>query len=335
MNITSIYTILFSTVILISIFLLVVAIVNEYHTSKLEKRFNAFSLRSTKEFDISFLDSIAIYLWKWIKKITKILKKSQVLKDYAKTYEKYIAYEDQNQKESMDYIAIKFLIGVFFVLLNGITVVFNWNKANPIEYFITFVVGFFLLDIVCIMRFKKKRKEIEEDLLKAIIIMNNSFKSGKNIMQAISTVKNELEGPIADEFKKIYLDITYGLSLEVVFNRFYERVKLEDAKYIASSLTLLNKTGGNIVRVFATIEKSFFNKKRMHDELNSLTASSQFVFRILIAMPILFTLIIFLLNPTYFQPLFKNPIGILIFFLILILYILYIVTIKKVMKVKM
>ena len=153
-------------------------------------------------------------------------------------------------------------------------------------------------------------------------------------MQAIATVKKELDGPIADEFKKIHLDITYGLSLEVVFNRFYERVKLEEAKYIASALTLLNKTGGNIVRVFSSIEKSIFDKKKLNNELQSLTATSIFVFRILVALPFVFSLIIFILNPTYFTPLFTTGLGILLFLLILLLFILFVLTIKKVLKVK-
>ncbi len=335
MSTISIYSLLFLGAFLISIVLFIIVIVNELHSAKLLKRFDDFTLKYNDEHEVSFFDQFSYYLEKWIKKIAKILKKSKVCNDYAKSYDKYIEYDEKEKKESIDYITIKFLIGIAFVLLNLFTMMLKVNKLNPISCLFTFLLGFFLPDIALKIEFQKKRKEIESGLLKAIIIMNNSFKSGKNIMQAISTVKSELDGPIADEFKKIYLDITYGLSLEVVFNRFYERVKLEDAKYIASSLTLLNKTGGNIVHVFATIEKSFFNKKRMVDELNSLTASSQFVFRVLTILPIVFTLVILILNPTYFMPLFQSAFGFFFLFLILCLYIFYILTIKKVMKVKM
>ena len=165
--------------------------------------------------------------------------------------------------------------------------------------------------------------------------MNNSFKSGRNIMQAIETVKMELDGPIADEFKKISLDISYGLSLDTVFNRFYNRIQTEDAKYIASSLTLLNKTGGNIVKVFSMIEQSFFDKKKLRSELDSLTSSSVFVFRLLVAMPIVFVLLINVLNKDYFKPLFSSAFGIFVLLAILSLYILYIVVIRKVLKVEM
>ena len=70
--------------------------------------------------------------------------------------------------------------------------------------------------------------------------------------------------------------MTYGLSIEVVFERFYNRVKLDDAKYIASSLTLLNKTGGNIVKVFGTREKSFFSKKKRKQEMQKYNYNKVF-----------------------------------------------------------
>lgn len=153
-------------------------------------------------------------------------------------------------------------------------------------------------------------------------------------MQAVEIVKEELEGPISDEFKKIYLDMTYGLSIEVVFDRFYNRVKLEDAKYITSSLALLNKTGGNIVRVFGSIERSFFEKKKLKQEMKSLTSASIFVFRTLCILPFLFITVIYLLNPTYFAPLFESTLGFFFLGFTVLLYGLYIFVIKKVLEVR-
>ena len=111
-------------------------------------------------------------------------------------------------------------------------------------------------------------------------------------------------------------------------------IKIEDANYITSSLTLLNKTGGNIVKVFDTIEKNFFNKKRIKEEMHSLTTSSVFVFRMLCVLPFIFILSIYILNPTYFNPLFTTSIGRFLLGLVIVLYVLYIIVIKKVLEVK-
>ncbi|MBE6154604.1 MAG: hypothetical protein E7163_03430 [Firmicutes bacterium] len=306
-----------------------------YRAVKLEKRIAPFSIVSNKDNELSLFDNLYENISKIIKKLSKILIKSEILKKYALKYEKYISYENRNEKEGMDYISIKLLLGFIVIVLSFITQMFHEINIDFMFLLTIFIISFFIPDIMLNIEYSKKRKKVEEDLLKAIIIMNNAFSSGRNIIQAVETVKKELKGPIQDEFEKIYLDITYGLDLDLVFKRFYERVELEDAKYITSSLTLLNKTGGDIVKVFSMIEKSIFDKKNLKNELNSLTASSNFVFKMLVAMPFILISIIFILNPTYFNPMITTPFGIIVLVFTILLYILYILVIKKVLRVEL
>lgn len=320
----------------IALFVLIGIIMYLFKTSKsikYEKRIGDFSLSSINDTELSFFDRVNSFIWAIIHKFGNILCKSKILNKYSKRYDKHITFDERNKKSSKDYLAIKFLLAFLLVFLNVLITVFKYTEVNIVSYLITFLIGFFSIDIYLALEWRKKRQQIEDDLLRAVIIMNNAFKAGRNIMQSVDLVKNELSGPIADEFQKISLDITYGLSLEVAFSRFYERVKLEEAKYIASSLTLLNKTGGNIVVVFASIERTFLNKRQMKQELQSLTAASNFVFKLLLLMPVIFIAIILILNRTYFKPLYTSVIGIIISILIVLLYALYIVVIRKVMKV--
>lgn len=302
---------------------------------RLEKRLGKFAISSVNNYEVSFFDKIGEYVWMAIKWLSKVLRKSQVLSNYGLKYNKFISFEEKNDKDGIDYISIKFLLALLVIILSLFTLLFHNLKIDFMFFLTLFIVTFFVPDIFLNIEFAKKRKMVEEDLLKAIIIMNNAFQSGRNIMQAIECVKRELDGPIQDEFKKIYLDITYGLSLDVVFNRFYDRVKLEDAKYITTSLTLLNKTGGNIIKVFSLIEKSIFDKKNLKNELRSLTASSRFVFKLLAFLPFVFTTIIFMLNPSYFSPLFTTGVGIFVLVIIILLYVLYILIIRKALEVKL
>ena len=301
----------------------------------LEKRLSSFAITSVKDHEVSFFDKIGYYLWKFVRFTSKLFKKSEVLRKYALNYDKYISYEEREIKNGMYYVTIKFLLSFLIFLLGMITLIIHYHDFDGMILLCMVLVAFFIPDFYLRFQFRKKRKRIEEDLLKAIIIMNNAFSSGKNIMQAIEIVKTELDGPIQDEFEKIYLDITYGLSLDIVFNRFYERVKLEDAKYITSALTLLNKTGGDIVLVFSRLEKSILDKKNLKNELRSLTSSSRFVFRFLVFLPFVFVLLILLLNPDYFDPFLSSPIGIAVFILILILYLFYIFIIRRILEVKL
>ena len=205
-----------------------------YHALKLEKRIAPFSILSVIDDETSFFDKLGLLFKKTIKIISKLLKKSVFISKYGNKYNKYISYEERNKKEGIDTVSIKIVIALGGVLCAVFSQAIHQIPISFNIYLIIFLIVYIIPDIVLNIIYKQKRKRIESDLLKAIIIMNNAFRSGKNIMQATAIVMNDLDGPIQDEFKKIYLDITYGLGLDVVFNRFYERVKLDDAKYIAS-----------------------------------------------------------------------------------------------------
>ena len=321
-------------VILITLLIVVlVYLIKARHNINLNKKFNKYTVTRLVNRDKSLIDKLLDSLNVLVSKVSNIIKKSKVLSDYGKKYEKHISYDELEKRSGIDYISIKLLLGILTTILFMITEMFQYVRITFSGLLISFLIGFFIIDIFIQIEYKKKRKKISEDLLKAIIIMNNSFKSGMSIMQAIEIVKNELDGALSDEFKKIYLDLSYGLTIEVVFNRFYERVHLEDVKFITTSLTLLNKTGGNIVKVFKSIEKEFFIKKKLNDELKTVTAASVFVYRFLIIIPFVISFLIFVLNPQYFNPLINTILGKLILIILILLYILYVLIIKKVMKV--
>ena len=153
-------------------------------------------------------------------------------------------------------------------------------------------------------------------------------------MQAIEFVSKELDGPVSEEFKRMYIDLTYGLELEVVFERLANRINLDETKYMASSLVILNKTGGNVVKVFSSIERSFFERKKLNDELKSVTALSNFVFKILVAIPFIIFIMIYVLNPQFFAPFITTTIGNVLLGIIIIIYVIYIIVVKRVIKIR-
>ena len=195
------------------------------------------------------------------------------------------------------------------------------------------IIGFYVLDIYLIMTTKVNRKKIEDEMLRAIIVMNNAFKSGKSTIQAVEIASKKLPKPIGYEFEKIYEEMKYGLSIDTVFDRFAKRINIEEAEYLSSSLTILNRTGGNIVAVFDSIEKTLFDKKKLKEDLKNSTTVSKLVVKILLFVPVIFALIIYILNPHYFDPFFASSLGYLLLGIIIIMFIVYAYLLSKIVKV--
>jgi len=325
---------LFVNIILIMVIVIfVIWFIKQIRISKLNKRVNIYTITSDDNRH-SLFDIITNFITNTRKRISKDLSKSVFLKKYSLKYEKYIDKKKPGIHDPMEYIALKFILAMLFIIILIISAVLQNGDITFIKIFIAFTLGFFALDVILLSSGKIVEHQMKNDLLKAITIMNNSFKSGRSIVQTIKIVSDEIEGPLKEEFKKMYEDLSYGLEIEAVFERFNSRVNLKDVKYITTSLTILNKTGGNIVDVFASIEKTVFNNKKLEDELHNLSAASKALYRILVFIPIIFTFVIYVLDNTYFMPLLTNPLGIAVVIVIFVLYVVYIIIVKKIIRVK-
>lgn len=326
-----IFQVIFLTVLVI----IALSIIRFRHSYSLEKRINKYSLEPLKSKKKTLFDVLYIFYKRIVKFLSRLFKKSAFITKYSKKYDKYTILYDDYYENGIDIVSNKFIVGILFIVVALFSKILQYQMIDMYECIIPFIFGFYLPDIVFISKYKLYRNKLENDLLQAITVMNNAFKSGRSITQAVELVGNQLEGPIAQEFKKICMELNFGLEIDVVFDRFYKRVQLEEIAYLTASLSVLNKTGGNIIKVFSSIEENLFNKKKLKLELLSLTGTSKIVVTVLYLVPAFFILFISLVSPGYFEPFYTTGLGLIFMGIILILYILYIFMVNKIMKVRM
>lgn len=304
-------------------------------STELEKRLTYYSINPLVDDSISLFDSILNFYKKVIIKLNKYISKSAFIIRISKRYDKYVKVTNNVYSSGMDFISEKIVLVFFFLLFAVFSKSIRSEMLTIYEALIPIILGLTITDIINVYKYRFYRNKLENDLLQAITIMNNAFKSGRSILQAIHIVTEELDGPVANEFKKMYVEISFGLSIDTVFKRFSDRINLDEATYLTVALSILNKTGGNIIKVFSSIEKTLFNKKKLKLELKALTGSSRIIIGLLIILPVFFVSTIYLLNPNYFEPLYTTEIGVLLFVLMIIIYISYIFVIRKVIRVRM
>ncbi len=295
----------------------------------LEKRISRYSLKRLTLDDVSLSDKALIKY----KRLTNKFYNNKLLKKLSIKYDRYLYGSDNNN--AIIFIINKLIIALVFILLIIISNTIRGNILSFHMYIFCFIIGYYIYDIYLVYSLKIRRKKIKNDMLRAVIVMNNAFKVGKSVLQAVNIVSKTLPRPISIEFKKIHQDMSYGLSADIAFSRFAKRVSLEEANFIASSLTILSKTGGNIVNVFSSIERTLFDKKKLESDLKNSTAASNLVVKFLMIVPIIFILLIYMVSPNYFNPLFNSILGYFIIMIIVIMLSIYLYLLNKIMKVSM
>ena len=302
---------------------------------KLEKRYAKYAIEPLNDTTQSVFEIMFWFGNGIIKTLSQVIKKSKLLVRYSKRFNKYLIFTKDKYDNALDIVSLKILCSIGFLVLAVIAKALQYKTLTVYEVSVPLILGFFVIDILYFFKYRLYYDKIENDLLQAVIIMNNAFKSGRSIVQAISLVSEELPGIVGEQFNLMKKELSKGLALDVVFERFAERINIEEVNYLTASLTILNKTGGNIIKVFSSIENSLFMKKKLKLELKSLTSSSRIIMWVLFFIPIVYVFIISILNPTYFDPFFKNPLGLLLLIVSIIFYIIYIFIVRKILKVRM
>ena len=325
----SLIIIIIQIVLVFTIIAIITLFIRMNDTIKLEKRISRYSIKESKnKYDKSyydkFFDNYKLFVKAQRKKIIKLFP------NLVRRYDKYVT---DGEIRAADYVTHKIVISFIFVILTIVAMVIQGKFITLFQLFVSMILGFYILDIILFVFNKLKKKQIENDILRAIIIMNNAFKSGKSTIQAVEIASKKLSKPISLEFKRMHQEMKYGMSVDVVFDRFARRIKLEEAEYLSSSLTILNRTGGNIIAVFNSIEKTLFDKKKLKEELKNLTLVSKLLVKILLIVPIVFVLLIYLLDPSYFDPFFESSLGYMLLGIVLVLFIIYAYLLQRIVKV--
>ena len=301
-------------------------------TFKIDRRVSRYSIDAIIDDNNSVIELMGKKYNHLLKRVRGKFKNVSFLNNQSLKYNKYITAGET--KQLIDFIIIKLFVGILFVLLVVISLSIQGRILSFIGMVISFVIGYYIYDIYLYVSNKRKNNKIKNDMLRAVIVMNNAFKAGKSVLQAVEIVSKDLPKPISSEFKRIYQDLSFGISSEVAFGRFAKRVNLDEVRYLSSSLTILYKTGGNIVAVFNSIEKTLLDKKKLEEDLKNSTQASNLIVKVLMIIPVIFVLVIYILSPTYFDPLFESSLGYFMLFVIWFMFVIYIYLLNKIMKVK-
>lgn len=319
-----------NTKLIIEISVFIIVLIISYLLYKLvlsisrTKRIEEFALDNKEDF------SIEASIYKGINAISKVLYSMIIFNSIASTYDKYINKNSRFQ-EGMDIFSVKILSGIILCLFYTISIILNDMSYNSLIFLLIFIVGLFLPDIYLKIKYDHHKEIIDDEILRAIIIMNNAYKSNKNTETALNEVINRMEGPIELEFRKVVYDIKLGLTISESFMRMYKRTNIKIIKKIAIYLALTNKSGANIITIFDELEQELINDQKLKTELINIRKENILYYIIFMIIPIIVILLILTINNNYLA-LFTTKYSPILIIIEITLYTLYLYIIAKMIR---
>jgi tight adherence protein B len=225
------------------------------------------------------------------------------------------------------------LLALHFLCVN-IGILLGVLLFNSLLMGLLLAVALFNVPRIIFLRMIRKRIKIfNSQLPDACQIMASTLKSGFSFRQCIQTIANDMPDPIGKEFSRVSQELNWGLNNREAFDNLYRRMPCDDLKLFTTSVIIQNEVGGKLSEVLIKISETIREREKIQGEIKSLTAQGKLSGIVIGALPLLLALVITLINPSYMQPLFAHPLGMILLGVAAFMQITGMLVINKMVKV--
>lgn len=131
----------------------------------------------------------------------------------------------------------------------------------------------------------------------------NSLRSGYSVLLAMEAIATELPPPVSKEFERVVQEVRLGLNLSQALNNMLRRVPSEDLDLVVTAVNIQREVGGNLAEILDIISFTIRERVRIKGEIRTLTAQGRISGWIVGLLPVILTLVLYRLNPTYMSEL--------------------------------
>ena len=183
--------------------------------------------------------------------------------------------------------------------------------GSPLILLLGAFLGFMLPRFWLNRRRSGRLNAFNKQLPDTITLIANALRAGSSFLQAIEMVVRESRPPISTEFARVIREVNLGLPFEQALENMVRRVKSDDLELMATAISIQHTVGGNLAEILDSIAFTIRERIRIKGEIRSLTAQQRLSGYVVGFLPIALAGFIFLITPSFFDPMFENPPGVL------------------------
>lgn len=141
-----------------------------------------------------------------------------------------------------------------------------------------------------------------------------TMRGGENLPRALAAAAEELDDPLGAELERVVRMITYGGARpRDAVTELQERIDLPEMKLFVSVVRLHLETGSNLPRSLDELSALIKDRRETQAVLKAATATVRMQADVLTVLPLGLVFLIRSIYPQYFEPLFGNVMGQMLF----------------------
>jgi tight adherence protein B len=152
-----------------------------------------------------------------------------------------------------------------------------------------------------------RMRQLLLQLPKALDVIGRAIQAGQTVPAAFQIVADDLDSPIADEFRRCYEEQHLGVSFESALRNLAQRTALMELRILIVALLVQSRSGGNLVALLRDLSGLVQKRLKLEQRVRALTGEGRMQAVVLIVLPTAAFGLLYFLAPDYIAVLLDRP----------------------------
>ncbi len=191
------------------------------------------------------------------------------------------------------------------------------------------------LPALYVERARQKRLSVfEEQFPEAIDLIARGLRAGHALTTTLQLVGDEIPEPVGAEFRLLFEQQNYGMSLADALRAFAQRVPIIDARFFVTALLTQREMGGNLSEVLDNLASVIRERFRVKRQVRVVSAQGRITGIVLACMPPALAVVLFIISPSQLRLLIEDPLGVQMVVVGVVLQVVGVLAIRRIVQVE-
>lgn len=201
-----------------------------------------------------------------------------------------------------------------FVLLTLLCIVIGagigwWMARLSVGIILATLLGF--LPLLYVRRQRTVRLQtFEEQFPEAVELIARALRAGHAFTTGLGMAADEIPKPAGPEFRRVYDEQNFGMSLPDALRAMARRVPVLDARFFVTAVLTQRESGGNLSEVLDNLASVMRERFKVKRQIRVISAHGRLSAWILSSLAPALAGFLFLTSPNFMRILWEDPLGV-------------------------
>jgi tight adherence protein B len=204
--------------------------------------------------------------------------------------------------------AERFLLASFGAAVLGGIAGFLWFGVWPLVVIAAGLGGFVPL-LVVRRRRAQRLAAFEEQFPEAIDLVARALRAGHAFTTGLGIAADEMPAPVGIEFKRVYDQQNFGMSMPEALRAMARRVPVLDARFFVTAVLTQRESGGNLAEVLDNLSSVMRDRFKVRRQIRVISTHGRISGWVLSMVPPVLAVFMYSRQPALLRILIDDPLG--------------------------